>query len=784
MNVRTRNAAIAIGALLAVAAAIVWHILSVCHSCELPRAPATGATPVYVGSETCASCHQAEARLWHASHHQLAMAHADAESVLGDFSGVTFEHFGVRSKFYRRDGKYFVETDGADGKLAEFQILFTFGVAPLQQYLVGFPDGRLQALPLAWDSRPKSAGGQHWFHLYPDEAIAHGDDLHWTRPYQNWNFMCSECHSTGVRKNYDTPSDRFATSWSEISVGCEACHGQGSRHVAWAHAWMRGQGAGGGDPNKGLLVRFDEREGAVWEHILQTGNSRRSAALPALRKEVETCGRCHARRTEFSEDWVPGHWLSDTHFVSPLTQALYEPDGQMLDEVYNYGSFKQSKMFAEGVTCSDCHDPHSEALRAPGNGVCLQCHSAAKYDVRAHDHHVGVTLSCASCHMPSRTYMVVDVRHDHSFRIPRPDLSMALGTPNACNDCHKNKSFQWAANAIAGWFGPRREGFQTYGAAFHFTWMGSDLAAQLLAAVTGDPQTPSFARAGAWEQLAGLSSSPNAAHAALSDPDPMVRIGALDSLQSFPPTQIWEIAAPLLSDNVRGVRIRAAWLLAAVPVGSQPRTDRAAYEKAAQEFVAAQRLNADRADARSALGSFFVRRGMAREAEAEFVAAMRLDPHYSPAAIGLADLYRQLNRGGDAEAVLRKAIAASPQDAQLRVARGLALIRLQRGAEALVELQRANELAPAQSTIAYVYAVALNSLGHASQALAVLKLNLARHAADRDTLLALATFSRDSGDRASALHYAEALGHLAPNDPGAASLITDLRQDSARSKRH
>ena len=434
-------------------------------------APASAAT--FVGSETCAGCHRAEAELWRGSQHKAAMQHATDKTVLGDFRDAGFDYYGVHSRFFRRDGKFMVETDGPDGKLATFEVKYTFGLDPLQQYLVEFPDGRLQALSLAWDSRPKDQGGQRWFHLYPNEEIKHDDILHWTKLNQNWNFMCAECHSTGVRKNYDAANDRFSTTWAEISVGCEACHGQGSDHVAWAHDrkswWPLGKRE---DPTKGLAVRFDERTDVTWRHDTATGNPHRNFPPALLRKEVETCGLCHARRGEFSENWVPGRSLSETHVVSPLTRGLYDADGQMRDEVYNYGSFKQSKMFAAGVTCSDCHEPHGAKLRVAGDGVCLQCHAPEKYAAATHNHHDSAkpAIACASCHMPSRTYMVVDRRHDHSFRIPRPDVSAKVGTPNACNDCHADKSPEWAAAAIERWFGSDREGFQKYAAAFHAAW--------------------------------------------------------------------------------------------------------------------------------------------------------------------------------------------------------------------------------------------------------------------------------------------------------------------------
>src|SRR5262249_12643187 len=270
--------------------------------------------------------------LWGGSQHRRAMQHAGDRTVLGDFNDASFDYRGVRSRFFRRDAKYLVETDGADGKLATFEVKYTFGVEPLQQYLVEFPDGRVQALSLAWDTRPKEQGGQRWFHLYPNEDIKHDDVLHWTRLNQNWNFMCAECHSTGVRKNYDAAADRFATSFAEISVGCEACHGQGSRHVDWAKAqqawWPFGTSE---DPRKGLLVSFGERRGVRWPIDPRPGNAGRNYPPALTRKEVETCGLCHARRGEFSEAWIPGRALSDTHVVSLLARGLYHADGQMQD---------------------------------------------------------------------------------------------------------------------------------------------------------------------------------------------------------------------------------------------------------------------------------------------------------------------------------------------------------------------------------------------------------------------------------------------------------------------
>jgi predicted CXXCH cytochrome family protein len=741
------------------------------------------ASATFVGSETCAGCHQAEARLWQGSQHQRAMAHATDKSVLGDFSDATLDYFGMKSRFFRKDEKYLVETDGADGKLAIFEIKYTFGIDPLQQYLVEFPDGRVQALPIAWDTRPREKGGQRWFHLYPKEEIRNDDVLHWTKLNQNWNFMCSECHSTGVRKNYDAANDRYATTFAEISVGCEACHGGGSRHVGWAQdkaGWW--PFAKIDDPTKGLTERFSERRDATWVPNAATGNVRRSTPPRVLRAEVETCGLCHARRGEFSEALVPGQWLSDTHMVSPLGRGLYSADGQMLDteEAYNYGAFKQSKMFAAGVTCSDCHDPHSAKLRLSGDNTCLQCHSQEKYAAATHHHHetVSPALACASCHMPTRSYMVVDSRHDHSFRIPRPDISVKLGTPNACNDCHRDKPPEWSAAAIELWHGPDRKGFQNYAAAFNSAWNDQADAAKLLAAVATDGNAPAIARASALSELGtrATAATLNLARTTIGDPDPMVRIGALDLLENVPLEQKWSVASASLADPIRSVRIHAVSILADVPSARLSETDRTRFDRAAEEFIAAQKFNADRPEARSTLGAFYVRRGRSSEAETEYQAALRLSPQFTGASINLADLYRQTGREEAAENILRTAIIAVPEDGGLHNALGLSLVRLKRPDEAMVELRRAADLDSHNARYAYIFGVALHSAGRQQEAIAYLKDSLTRHPENRDIILAIVNFSKEAGDAATALQYAQQALELEADDPAIKTLVEQLRR--------
>jgi predicted CXXCH cytochrome family protein len=418
-------------------------------SATKPAAPApinaftTPTAATYAGRDACAGCHAKELTAWRGSDHDLAMQAADEKSVLGDFANAKFTYAGTTSTFSRRDGKFHVNTDGPDGKLADYEIKYTFGVRPLQQYLIEFPGGRMQALSIAWDSRPKAEGGQRWFHLYPGQNIKAGDWLHWTSGGQNWNFTCAECHSTNLRKGFDARTDVYKTTWSELNVSCEACHGPASNHVAWAKKEGDWQALAS---TKGLAIALDERKGASWNPSADTGTARRSAPRSSSR-ELDTCARCHARAARLSDDYVHGKPPLDTHRLALLDGNLYWNDGQMREEVYNWGSFAQSRMHAQGVTCSDCHDPHSLKLRAPGNAVCAQCHQPAKFDAPSHTHHAAGTpgAACTACHMPTTNYMVVDARHDHSLRVPRPDLSAKLGVPNPCNACHRKETPQWAA---------------------------------------------------------------------------------------------------------------------------------------------------------------------------------------------------------------------------------------------------------------------------------------------------------------------------------------------------
>jgi predicted CXXCH cytochrome family protein len=735
-------------------------------------------TARFVGTASCAGCHGDAHEAWRGSQHDRAMQEATPATVLGDFSGGSFTQEGTTTTFLRRDSLYLVRTVGPGGEVGEFRVRYTFGVDPLQQYLIELEGGRVQPLTVAWDSRPRDQGGQRWMTLYPGERIEHADELHWTGRQQNWNFMCADCHSTDLRKNYDPVRDAFTTSWSEIDVGCEACHGPGSRHLEWASARAEGDREEDDDGSLGLTARLNEREGVRWSVDAATGLPRRSAER-ATQREISVCAQCHSRRAQVAEGYVAGAPLLDHYLPSLLMPGLYHPDGQQRDEVYTHASFLQSRMFAAGVTCADCHDPHTQKLRAEGNAVCAQCHTPARYDAAAHHFHEreGEGGQCVACHMPETTYMQIDPRRDHSLRVPRPDRSVSLGVPNACTQCHTDRDAAWAASALRGWYGRDAGGFQTFAEAFAAHERGEPGAPDSLAALAGDRDQPAIVRASALARLADRPTmvAMEAARAGLFDSDPLARRAALGILEALPPAERVALAAPLLADSSRVVRLQAAWMLAPSAGNLPLATSRAAFTRASNEFIASQRYLADRPENRVTLGTYFAQLGRLTEAETEYRAAIRMRPAEVAAYVNLADLLRGRGREVDAESLLREGLAAVPGDASLHHALGLSLARSGELDEAREMLRRAAELGPGEPRFAYAYAVALHSGGDVATAIATLEEALEEHPEDYDLLFALAAFHRDAGRRSVASAYAARLRAAYPYDGAAVQLDQSLR---------
>jgi predicted CXXCH cytochrome family protein len=731
----------------------------------------------YVGKESCVACHTQETDQFTGSHHDLAMQHANSETVLGNFANAEFYANDVKSTFFKKDDKYFVTTDGVEGELEDFEIKYTFGVTPLQQYLIEFPGGRLQALSIAWDSRPEDEGGQRWFHLYPQEKITYDDELHWTGLNHNWNYMCAECHATNFEKNYNLTNDSYDSTWSEIDVSCEACHGPASNHIKLTHELTAAELSS--DANKGFEVDFSDWSADGWEFkgddsIASLKRERSSTAL------INSCGQCHSRRASMNTKENYKNSIDDAYIVSLLEPGLYHADGQVDDEVYVYGSFLQSKMYQAGVTCLDCHEPHSLKLRAEGNALCMQCHQENTYNSESHHFHKLETEAsqCVSCHMPAKNFMVIDSRRDHSFRLPRPDLTIKTGSPNSCNQCHSDQSPEWAVDHIKDWYAKDTFDFH-YGDALHAANVGAANAESLLLQLLNDKNQPAIARATALRLLENYlnANTFQIIYTATGSEESLLRRSSINALSTMAIEDRHKLLKHLLEDQDKSVRIHAANILASAINIKLSDSDRNKLLEVIDEFVTVQKLNGERAFSHVNLGNLYANLGENKKAQAAYKTAIEKENRYIPAYVNLADLYRQMGREEELQALLQEAIKADEDVAVFHYSMGLSLARQGKIEQSTEALQQASILDAENAQFSLAYAIALNSSGKTEDALAELKKYHQRHPMNGQILMTLSTINRDNGNIKESLFYAEKMLELVPDNPQVHEYIQTLQRE-------
>ncbi len=701
----------------------------------------------WVGSPACADCHAEVFAAWQPSQHARATQPATDSTVLGNFANASLRIAGVTTTFFRRDGRFLVRTEGSDGRSAEFEISHTFGVEPLQQYLIPMPGGRLQSFGIAWDSRPADQGGQRWFALSPDRPPTAGDPFHWTGYQQTWNHQCADCHSTNLRKGWNDSTAGYTTTWSEIGVGCEACHGPGSNHLAWANARER-DGVASRYQDLGLVTLLDERRGVSWTANPSSGKPIRSAPR-ITEREIDTCARCHARRGQLTDAVHSGDPLLDGFRPAVVEPGLYHPDGQMREEVYTWGSFLQSRMYSAGVTCSDCHEPHGGKLRAPGSRICARCHSSARYATTGHHLHQPESpgADCVACHMPTVRYMVVDPRHDHAFRVPRPDLSELTGAPNTCTACHTDRPASWAATQLKHHLGRNPGGFQTFAEAFAMQESGG--SGRLLAALLRDPLQPPIVRASTLLRLQtvpGSGSLPEVT-AALSDRDPLVRAAAAQLVATnVPVAERLSLLTPHLRDPIRLVRLEAARGLAGAPAGLLGPEEQAARETALAEYLVSLDFLADRPESWADRGTLRAEQGDIPGAIEALLVAIERDSTWAPSWVNLADLHRSIGQDSAALAVLQTAGRRHPKEAAIAHALGLALVRSGNRPAALAALAEAARLDRASARYSLVHAIALHDLARPLEAIAALHASRRRHPRNQSLAETLMSYLVERGE--------------------------------------
>jgi len=726
-----------LAALVALGVIVLSVPLYVARELQRSAVAVPAADPVagFVGRDQCIDCHEGAYELWVGSDHDNAMDIANEQTVRGDFNDAELEHDGITSRFFRKDDGYFVFTEGPGGEMTEFEVLYTFGIEPLQQYLISFPGGRLQALSVAWDTEEN-----RWFDLYPESTFSPDDWLHWTRNGQNWNGMCADCHSTNLQKNYDVATDSFDTTWSEIDVSCEACHGPGSLHLAWAEI----------DP----MAR---------PSIEDYGLVVNTAGLDS-REQVDLCAPCHSRRSELGDYDHSQTYFLDTQLPSLLAEGTYHVDGQIREEVYVWGSFVQSKMYQSGVWCSDCHDAHSLALHKEGNDLCLQCHQAATFDAYEHHFHQKTVEGqpsdgalCVKCHMPEQPFMVIDYRADHSIRVPRPDLTKELGVPNACGQsgCHDDQTVDWSVDAFNQWYGAARK--PHFGTLLAKARSGDSNSIGGLISLVEDPLYPVIVRATALDALRAFPGEQTSGvmQRALADDEPLLRVTAVDTVMADSPEQTVELLAPLLFDPVRVVRLRTASRLSGLGREYFTHDQRQALTRELDDFIETMKASLDFAASGLTLGNLYEQQRDATQAEYFYRTALEVDDLFFPAKANLAILLSQQGRTNESEQLLREVLRDYPDQYDSAYSLALLLVGEGRSDEALPYLARAAEGLPQRPRVHYNYGLLLAQLGKPEEAESALNTARVLEPQSIDYLFALVDFYFKRGQLDAALENAE-----------------------------
>ncbi|VUD63986.1 Beta-barrel assembly-enhancing protease [Thalassocella blandensis] len=744
--------------------------------------------------QQCGGCHAQQVQDWQSSHHYHAMSVASDASVLGDFRQQRLDYQGRTVRFFRRDKRFIISMPNLHNDLQDFVVTHTFGVAPLQQYMFEISPGKFQFFPFAWDARERKDGGQRWFVLYPN--LEQHDEFHWSQMGQNWNQMCAECHVTDYQKNYDHATGQYSPKYSAINVSCNACHGSSEKHLAWA------QQQASTSAEKEKDVGFDTYIG-MKSPLFRADDEGVMKSIARIRDshQIEVCASCHSRRSAMADRGQPQDYF---HHYRPelISDALYHADGQVREENYVWGSFLQSKMYAAGVSCTNCHNPHSGKLTLPGNETCTQCHDRRRYDLAAHHGHRPATAGamCVDCHMPATTFMQIDARRDHSFQISRPDLSRQFGVPNACISCHTQQTNEWAEREIkklhpASHIRQRQHFSQIFSDAAYIAQNMSNgqpdsgankLAKQnteALLALAHNEQNAAIVRASALARLTSPS-TPDTRRAiaeAAQDQNPLQRLAAIEASETYPLAERWRLLKGLLQDSYMPVRAEAAKVLAAMmTVPTLTKTDKARLHHALEEYRTAQHYQADRGFSHTRLGDLALRLENSAQAQLHFEEAIKVEPVYLPAYINLADLFRQQRDEDKVQEVLQKALTIHPQSNTAHYALAMSLVRQGKKDRALSHLAQAASHGQVDSRSVYAYALLLQDLGKSASAKKQLHRAFDLTPGNPDISYSLAQLYLREGDINNALLFARKLIQLVPDTPHLQQWLRRIEQMQAQ----
>ena len=608
-------------------------------------------------SVKCMECHQDIHHHWQKSQHGQANRLINIALDRDPFSNKNLGTSSEQWNFTLDDGK---ATVSADNKT--YHAGMAIGVKPLIQYLVASDDGRWQTPNAAWDPAKKE-----WFDVFNDDIRTSADWGHWSSRGMTWNTQCAFCHMTDFKKNYDIPTDTYKSTWKEMGVGCTQCH---SDHTEKP------------DAKTGCLIDLTKNQKIKKDHP---------------QRILENCASCHSRRGEFDDNFHHGEKYGDHYQLQlPTMPHLYYPDGQIKDEVYVWTSFRLSNMGHKGVSCMDCHDPHTTKLKLPvaNNTLCMSCHAGGSngrvsgaiiIDPATHSHH-GVDSkgnSCVECHMTHTTYMGRDPRRDHGFHVPDPQLTKELGIPNACNKCHDDKDTDWAITWTNNWFGekmnsPERKRQRARTRAIAGAFNGQQESIDALLSVYANEPNPTW-QATLMQIMQAWATDPRVQHIAregVHSKDSLLRASSCMILEFSTDNSPW--LEPMLKDPVKEVRIAAAWAM------------------------------------RSRLS-------LRSEVRHELESSLAFSADQPAGAMRTAQLAMDANELDKAESWMARAVRLDSSSAAARASYSILLGRLNKPNEALLQLQTANQLEPENPRFSFLMALTYSDLGQKDKTEELLK---------------------------------------------------------------
>jgi tetratricopeptide (TPR) repeat protein len=715
----------------------------------------------YSGSGRCRDCHEPFYRLWSTSRHGLSMRPFSG-ALGGQRLGAPTRDIVVAGQSYRADPDAGLVRESSSGTVTVHPITHVIGGKNVYYFLTPYERGRLQVLPVAYDVRRKewydvAASGLRHF------AEVHERPVHWTDPEFTFNTSCYGCHVSQLRNSYDVQTDSYRITWAEPGINCETCHGPGEEHIRVVREAGRGK------------VPADLKLIATSRFTHEQKN--------------DLCAACHARISPITESFRPGDRYFDSFDLVGREDPDFHPDGRDLGENYTFTSWRMSPCAQSGqLDCLHCHTPSGRYRwqdRASANRSCIACHADQVRHAAEHSHHPEGKVVCIDCHMP-KTEFARMVRSDHSLRPPTPAATIAFGSPNACNLCHKDKDAAWSDRAVRRWHArddyqaPALRQGELIAAARKGDW--SKLSA-MLAAVTGPERDEVMAVA----MLRLLRTCPSdqkwpTVLAALSDRSPWVRAAAAATARDGRSPEVVTALLATLRDPVRLPRVRAAEALTNLPARLVPDDQRATVEAAFRELEASLTARPDDFAAQYELGRLYASRGSADRAIVAYENALKLRPDLVAALVNVSLLYNAVARNSDAESVLRRALALEPGNAAAALNLGMLLGELGRMAEAEAALRAAlkadptsaaaaynlavltsrdrldeavtwsrlaSTLEPTSAKYAYTWAFYLARRGDQQAAISVLRRAIERGAANRDAHALLSQLLEQSGGKAA-----------------------------------